>query len=247
VTSSPAGINCGSDCSEAYNYNTSVTLTPTASSGYTFSGWSGDADCSDGTVTMNANKSCTANFSAVQYTLSVSKNGTGSGTVTSSPSGISCGSTCSASYNANTTVTLTASPNSSSTFSGWSGACSGMTCTVTMSAAKSVTATFTLIPPPAAPSNLSVQFYNKSGGYIIYRATWTDNSNNETDFEIIWTGLPISLFDSYLPANTTSTYSPSNGYVCGTYNAQTFMVRAVNNGGESSWVSKSFDWSAYCP
>lgn len=77
------------------------------------------------------------------FTLSVTKAGTGSGTVTSSPSGINCGSTCSANYTTGTSVTLTAAAASGATFAGWSGACSGTsTCTVSMTAARSVTATF---------------------------------------------------------------------------------------------------------
>ena len=59
------------------------------------------------------------------FPLTVSKGGTGSGTVTSSPAGINCGSTCSATYNSGTSVTLTAAAASGSTFGGWSGACSG--------------------------------------------------------------------------------------------------------------------------
>jgi hypothetical protein len=76
------------------------------------------------------------------YALSVSTSG--SGMVTSNPSGINCGSTCSATYNSGTTVTLTAAPASGSTFGGWGGACTGTgtTCTVSMTAARSVTATF---------------------------------------------------------------------------------------------------------
>jgi hypothetical protein len=78
--------------------------------------------------------------------LSVSNTGTGSGTVTSSPGGITCGATCSASFNYNAAVTLTATAANGSTFTGWSGSgCSGTgTCTVTMSAARSVTANYTL-------------------------------------------------------------------------------------------------------
>ena len=80
----------------------------------------------------------------IDYTLSVSASGTGS--VTSSPSGISCPPTCGASYSTGTVVTLTASAGANDVFDGWSGAgCSGRgTCVVTMSAAQSVTATFTL-------------------------------------------------------------------------------------------------------
>jgi hypothetical protein len=78
-------------------------------------------------------------------TLTVTKVGSGDGTVTSSPTGITCGTTCSASFASGTSVTLTATAFSGSTFTGWSGAgCSGTgTCVVTMSAAQAVSASFT--------------------------------------------------------------------------------------------------------
>lgn len=80
-----------------------------------------------------------------QYTLTAAKSGTGSGTVASSPSGISCGSDCSEKYNSGTQVTLTATADSGSTFSGWSGGgCSGTgSCSVTVGADTTVTASFT--------------------------------------------------------------------------------------------------------
>lgn len=68
----------------------------------------------------------------------------GSGTVTSAPSGIHCGSTCSASFASGSSVTLTATPASGQAFNGWSGACTGTgSCTVSMTAARSATAAFT--------------------------------------------------------------------------------------------------------
>jgi Divergent InlB B-repeat domain len=77
------------------------------------------------------------------HALSVTKSGTGSGTVTSSPAGIDCGFTCTHAYDAGTSVTLTASAASGSIFGGWSGACSGSgACTVTISADLTVTATY---------------------------------------------------------------------------------------------------------
>jgi len=80
------------------------------------------------------------------YTLTILKNGTGAGTISSSPIGITCGTDCSEDYTSGMTVTLTATPNATSTFAGWSGACSGVSnCIVTMSASKSVTATFTAV------------------------------------------------------------------------------------------------------
>jgi hypothetical protein len=62
VSSSPAGIDCGIDCSEDYDQDTVVTLTATADPGSSFVDWSGDADCSDGQVTMTAARSCVAQF-----------------------------------------------------------------------------------------------------------------------------------------------------------------------------------------
>jgi hypothetical protein len=84
-------------------------------------------------------------ISSVQkHILSVNKGGTGSGTVTSTSPGISCGSDCTEAYDAGASVTLTAAPDAASVFAGWSGACGGTgSCTVVMDAAKSVSATFT--------------------------------------------------------------------------------------------------------
>lgn len=57
------GIDCGTNCNETYNGGATVVLTTIPSAGVSmFDRWSGDPDCSDGTVTMSANKTCTANF-----------------------------------------------------------------------------------------------------------------------------------------------------------------------------------------
>jgi hypothetical protein len=75
---------------------------------------------------------------ATTYALTISNSGAGSGTVTSSPTGTT--------FSAGTSVTLTAKPGASSTFGGWSGACSGTstTCTVFMNSNLSATAAFNL-------------------------------------------------------------------------------------------------------
>ncbi len=65
VTSSPAGIDCGSDCDEVYAEGTVVNLTATPDEGCRFAGWSGDADCSDGSVTMDGSRMCVATFNAI--------------------------------------------------------------------------------------------------------------------------------------------------------------------------------------
>ena len=150
VRSDPVGIDCGTDCTEAYTGGIDVTLTAAPSAGSTFAGWSGGSGVCDGTsiictVTMDAAKAVTATFSLNQYTLAVAKAGTGTGTVAASP-GIDCGADCTEAYNHGTSVTLTATPNAESAFTGWGGGvCVGTgTCTVTMDAAKAVTATFSL-------------------------------------------------------------------------------------------------------
>ena len=104
-----------------------------------------------------ATSSVTVSAAPTSYTLAVSKAGTGSGAVTSSPAGISCGATCSASYTNGTSVTLTATAASGSTFSSWTGcdSVSGSTCTVTMSTAKSVSATFNTAPPSSYTLSVS--------------------------------------------------------------------------------------------
>ncbi len=63
VTSTPAGIDCGSDCSENYPANTTITLTATAAAGSTFAGWGGACSGAGGcTVKMDINRSVSAFF-----------------------------------------------------------------------------------------------------------------------------------------------------------------------------------------
>jgi Divergent InlB B-repeat domain len=156
VSSSPAGINCGATCTANFASGSSVTLTPIAANGYTFSGWSGDADCLDGSVTINTSKTCTATFTAnpvvaTGYVLTVNAVGTitaagsGSGKIVSSPTGIDCGGLCSATFQSGAIVTLQAVPAAGSTFTGWSGDADCLDGSVTMNASKSCSASFKLI------------------------------------------------------------------------------------------------------
>lgn len=70
------------------------------------------------------NASCSLRI-PVNFTINVSKSGTGKGNITSNPVGINCGAVCSANYTNGTSVTLTAIPDSTSLFSGWSNGCTG--------------------------------------------------------------------------------------------------------------------------
>jgi len=103
----------------------------------------------NGTVAARNGGAGTVYIQQNVMSLIVSKDGTGAGTVSSAPSGISCGSTCSSQFVKNGTVILTATPDVGSAFTSWSGACSGNgSCTLTMDVAKTVTASFALIPTP---------------------------------------------------------------------------------------------------
>jgi hypothetical protein len=116
-------------------------------------------------------------------TLSVTKSGTGAGTVTSSPGGVACGTDCTETVVVGTRVTLTATANAGSVFTGWSGACSGTAaCVVTVNAATTVTAAFngspvSSPPPPPpgvpnAPANLSVAQKVADTTGVTFMVTW---------------------------------------------------------------------------
>lgn len=62
VSSNPLYLDCGSLCGTRLPSGTAVTLTTQAGPGSTFVGWTGDADCSDGAVTLSADRHCIARF-----------------------------------------------------------------------------------------------------------------------------------------------------------------------------------------
>lgn len=72
------GISCGGSCSATYNYGTSVTLSATPDTAYDFSGWngacSGAGSC---VVTMDSDKSVTANLPMKTFTITASTDGKG--------------------------------------------------------------------------------------------------------------------------------------------------------------------------
>ncbi|WP_333820814.1 InlB B-repeat-containing protein [Ohtaekwangia sp.] len=96
----------------SYDAGSQAALTATPAAGYTFTGWSGDVTGTETsvTVTMNSNKTVTANFSITSFTLSATVVPTVGGSVTGTGT-----------YPSGTAVTIEAIAATGYTFSGWSG------------------------------------------------------------------------------------------------------------------------------
>ena len=148
-----AGLNCGAGgtaCSVSMPAAMTLGIQATASSGYTFAGWSGDCSGTGASVWVDLKgaRTCAANFTPVggtTYSLTIAPAPTG-GTVTGN--GLTCGAggaTCSVTFGNSTTATLTATPASGFTFTSWGGACAGTTSTtsVLVDAARTCSAAFT--------------------------------------------------------------------------------------------------------
>lgn len=92
--------------------------------------------------------------SAANHAVNVEKVGSGNGTVSSAPAGVSCGTTCTVTLAAPGTVTLSATANVGSRFAGWMGACTGTsTCVVNVNGIANVRAVFA---PTSALASLDV-------------------------------------------------------------------------------------------
>ena len=105
---------------------------------------------------------------ALSYSLTVARSGTGTGTVTSLPTGITCGTDCSESYPGGTSVTLGAAAAAGSTFDGWSGGGCGGTgsCGLTLTANTLVTAAFSAVVSDPPSVLLSVSRAGKGSGTV---------------------------------------------------------------------------------
>ncbi|MCB0124337.1 MAG: InlB B-repeat-containing protein, partial [Caldilineaceae bacterium] len=119
-----------------YNHGDVVTLTASPDPGWRLGNWSGalSGNTTPETLTMDGNKTVTANFVRIPYTIDTIA--VGSGTVTATPAN--------ATYFYGDEVTLTAAANPGWSFAGWRGALSGTTPSqqLTVSANHVVTATF---------------------------------------------------------------------------------------------------------
>jgi len=125
VVSSPGNIDCPDACVDFFQYNTTVDLTATPSTGWSFGYWSYDLSGNNPNedILIDENKVVVAVFQINQYTLYVEIEGNGN--VTSTPTGIDCPGDCFQEYDYNTIVNLTADADEHWEFSHWEHDLSG--------------------------------------------------------------------------------------------------------------------------
>jgi len=106
--------------------------------------------------------------------LTVTRTGSGAGSVSSAPAGIDCGNTCSAPFALGSSVTLTPAPAAGSSFAGWTGAgCTGTgQCTVVMNGAVGVSASFIPTGGAVTMSTTSLAF---TGNEATQSISYTNN------------------------------------------------------------------------
>jgi hypothetical protein len=146
------GLAGGAGCETVVDRGTTVALSATALAEHDFTGWSGGCTGNGAcTVAMTQPREVIAGFAPRQL-LTITGDGTGTGTITSAPAGISCrivggaaaSSGCSARFPLGTTVVLSAVADAGHDFFDWSGSCTGTTalagCTVDMTQPRAVQA-----------------------------------------------------------------------------------------------------------
>jgi len=145
IESIPFGIDCGWYCNRNFDEGTEITLFATPNVRSSFIRWEGacsgtETEC---VVLMNEDKEVKAIFESAYLNVNI-QNENGDGTVESLPFGIICEPYCSKGFPINTTVQLTATPDGSSSFIKWRGACNSteLVCNILMTENKDVSAVF---------------------------------------------------------------------------------------------------------
>ncbi|MGW8283581.1 MAG: InlB B-repeat-containing protein, partial [Gemmatimonadota bacterium] len=214
---------------------TTVRLIAQPGPGLTFDGWSGACEFATGNecwLAMRAPASAGATFAPLQYTLNVAF-GSGQGTVTSTPAGISCtepvpvggGGVCTYQFAAGTAVQLNVAPAVGYTYGIWSidgvpgtSACSRANCSVTMDQDHDVIANLNLITTNLAIALTSLNsaggVENNAGSGVI-----SDDQGNSCTFaeagagscEFVYAGAPTSVTLTVTPDPGGAPYSSISG------------------------------------
>ena len=172
-----------------YRAGTVVTLTATASNGWSLVTWQGDVVSTNNPLLLTMDSAKTVQ--AVFGTTTLTDTTPGGGSVAFNPPG--------GIYGVGTVVTLTATPSNGWTFMGWSGALSGTNnpCSLTMSVSNSVAAVFGTTITANPPSGGGIVLDPAHGPYA-YGST------------VRLVGVPATAkyFDRWFSAFTGPTNSP---------------------------------------
>ena len=159
-----------------YNAGTVVSLTATPAADYEFVSWSNGATTATTAVTMDANKSITANFKSTlqaAYVLNVSASPVNAGTILITPN--------KATYAEGEVVTLTATPATGYTFDKWSNNATTAVTTITMNSDVIISALFTL--PVTGTQTLRIEDASSvTSGYCGYEGTRSSNTGANNGF-----------------------------------------------------------------
>ena len=212
-----------------------------------------------GVLAWNASSaSQSASAPATSYQLKVSLGG--SGTVTSSPAGISCQPTCTASLAAGTSVKLTGLAAKGSYFAGWSGACKGTsnTCQLTMNSSLAVTATFRVTQTVNVLKHI-IFLAQENRGLDHYfgalRAYWAANKFSDQSFDGLPQFNPASgIAPLYGPPPTNpgcdAAYQPPNDCVVDSKSPKVASYHLITQCIENpspSWNEGHVDWNLSNP
>ncbi len=195
---------------------------------------------------------------ATSYQLKVSLGG--SGTVTSSPAGISCQPTCTASLAAGTSVKLTALAAKGSYFAGWAGACKGTsnTCQLTMNSSLAITATFRVNQTVNVLKHIIFMAQENRGldhYFGALRAYWAANKFSDQSFDGLPQFNPASgIPPLYGPPPTNpgcdAAYPPPNDCVVDSKSPKVASYHLITQCIENpspSWNEGHVDWNLSNP
>lgn len=162
-----------------YNMGDLVTLTATPAANYVFVSWTGgvtNTTSSTTTVSMDSNKTITANFKSTlpaAYVLTTTASPTNGGTIVINPS--------KSTYTEGELVTLTATPVTGYVFTGWSNESTAATITIAMNSDVSLTALFSL--PVTGTQTLKIEDATTfTAGYCGFDGTRSTNTGADNGY-----------------------------------------------------------------
>jgi len=202
-----------------FNAGTPVTVTATANAGFTFEKWTDGgvqvSTLANYTFTLNSNKTLVANFTAIQYNVSLSAIPSAGGNVTGG--GL---------FNAGTPVTVTATANAGYTFEEWTDGgvqiSTSANYTFTLNSNKTLVANFTatISGPPGVD-------LGSAGNFAILAGSGVSNTGVTTKITGDVGSFPTATMNGLLSGNVIGTLYIVASPIVGT--AKTDLTTAYND------------------